>query len=355
MPEGIALAFSGGVDSSLAAIQLSRAGYDVHAVYLRMWKWRGDAFDHAAIEERAREIAKITQIKYFTIEAGQTMQSIIIDDFRKQLVEGLTPSPCIRCNPMLKFRLLQKFADEHKLARLATGHYARIQHNEKENYYGLFKARDLKKDQSYMLSSLSQEILARTLFPLGDSEKSENKKIALELGLSVSNQPESQDLCFLNNHTYEDFLKESSPEILIPGDIVNSAGEILGRHDGLALYTIGQRKGIRVAAKEAYYVVDKDLLQNRLIVGFFADLGKTNMAVEQVNWISGKSYESLDCDVKIRYRSKLFRCRVNKKDKPGQYHVQFTEKIRDLTPGQYAVFYRGDEVLGGGMITRSQP
>jgi tRNA-specific 2-thiouridylase len=352
MSEGIALAFSGGVDSSIAAIQLARAGYDVHAVYLRMWKWKGENINHAEIEERASEIAKLVKIKFIYIEAGQAMQTIVVEDFRRQLAAGLTPSPCIRCNPMLKFDLLLKYADEHALGMIATGHYARIKKMD-EGYYGLFRARDLTKDQSYMLSSLSQAVLSRTIFPLGDTVKKENVKIAGELGLSISDQPESQDLCFLNQHAYEDFLKESSPEILIPGDIVNREGEVLGKHLGLALYTIGQRKGIRIASEEAYYVLKKDVPNNRLVVGYLADLGKDSMQIEHVNWISAIEIENADCDVKIRYRSKLYPCRIRKnKGMPG-YIVQFNEKIRDITPGQFAVFYTGDEVLGGGMITKA--
>ncbi len=350
MSEGIALAFSGGVDSSIAAIQLARAGYDVHAVYLRMWKWKGENFNHTEIEERAREIAKLEKIKFTSIEAGQAMQSIVVEDFRRQLAAGFTPSPCIRCNPMLKFDILLNYADEHALGKIATGHYARIKKMD-EGYYGLFRARDLTKDQSYMLSSLNQAVLSRTIFPLGDTVKKENVKIAGELGLSISDQPESQDLCFLNQHAYEDFLKESSPEILIPGDIVNREGEVLGKHLGLALYTIGQRKGIRIASEE--YILEKDVTNNRLVVGYLADLGKDSMQIEYINWISAIEIENMDCDVKIRYRSKIYPCRIRKNIGMASYVVQFDEKIRDITPGQFAVFYKGDEVMGGGMIAKA--
>lgn len=347
------MAFSGGVDSTIAAIQLARAGHEVHAVYFRMWKWRGDHYDHSEIEKRAVEISKLARLHFASIDASQTMESIVINDFRRQLAAGLTPSPCVRCNPLLKFRLLEEYANSHGLEKIATGHYAQAK-KVKEEYTGLFQAVDLSKDQSYMLCYLNQEILSRTVFPLGATEKKENKRIAKELGLSISDQPESQDLCFLNHYEYEEFLQQASPEILIPGEITDSAGKLLGRHNGLALYTIGQRKGIRIAAKEAYYVISKDIPTNRLVVGYLEELGNYRMVVEQVNWISGKDVVNLMCDVKIRYRAKSVPCKISKIDGSSTYLVQFEQKMRDITPGQFAVFYREDEVLGGGMIARAE-
>jgi len=353
MPEGIALAFSGGVDSTIAAIQLARGGHEVHAVYFRMWKWRGEQYDHSEIEKRAAEISKLAPLHFASIDASQAMEGIVIDDFRRQLAAGLTPSPCVRCNPLLKFRLLEEYANNHGLQKIATGHYAQVK-RVNEEYTGLFQAVDLSKDQSYMLCYLNQAILSRTVFPLGATEKKENKRIAKELGLSISEQPESQDLCFLNHYDYEEFLQQASPEILIPGEITDSAGKLLGKHNGLALYTIGQRKGIRIASKEAYYVISKDVPKNRLVVGYLEELGKSQMVVEQVNWISGKDVVNLKCDVKIRYRAKSVPCKISKKDGSFTYLVQFGQKMRDITPGQFAVFYRDDEVLGGGMIARAE-
>ena len=353
MPEGIALAFSGGVDSTIAAIQLARGGHEVHAVYFRMWKWRGEDYDHSEIEKRAMEITKLVPLHYAAIDASQAMEGIVIEDFRRQLAAGLTPSPCVRCNPLLKFKLLEEYANNHALEKIATGHYAQVKWvNEKT--VGLFKAVDSSKDQSYMLCYLNQAILSRTIFPLGATEKKENKRIAKELGLSISSQPESQDLCFMNHYDYEEFLQQASPEILIPGEITDSAGKLLGRHNGLALYTIGQRKGIRIASKEAFYVISKDTSNNRLVVGYLEELGKSKMIVEQVNWISGKDVVNLKCDVKIRYRAKSVPCEISKKEGSSTYLVQFEQKMRDITPGQFAVFYRGDEVLGGGMIARAE-
>ncbi len=353
MPEGIALAFSGGVDSTIAAIQLARGGHEVHAVYFRMWKWRGEDYDHSEIEKRAMEITKLVPLHFASIDASQAMEGIVIEDFRRQLAAGLTPSPCVRCNPLLKFKLLEEYANSHGLEKIATGHYAQVKWvNEKT--VGLFKAVDSSKDQSYMLCYLNQAILSRTIFPLGATEKKENKRIAKELGLSISSQPESQDLCFMNHYDYEEFLQQASPEILIPGEITDSAGKLLGRHNGLALYTIGQRKGIRIASKEAFYVISKDTSNNRLVVGYLEELGKSKMIVEQVNWISGRDVVNLKCDVKIRYRAKSVPCEISKKDGSSTYLVQFEQKMRDITPGQFAVFYRGDEVLGGGMIARTE-
>jgi tRNA-specific 2-thiouridylase len=256
---------------------------------------------------------------------------------------------CIRCNPLVKFKLLLDYANEHDLEAISTGHYARIRQNA-DGSYSLLRAIDLSKDQSYMLCYLNQEILSKTLFPLGYTAKTDNKRIAKEMGLSVSDEPESQDLCFVNKNSYQDYIKQFSPEILKPGNIINVRGEILGRHAGLALYTIGQRKGIKIASKEAYYVIDKDISNNRLVVGYQSELGKKEMLVEQVNWISGIPPVSDVCDVKIRYRSKLNKCRIVECKESNNYMVYFNEPIRDITPGQYAVFYQEDEMLGGGMI-----
>lgn len=353
MRKKITLAFSGGIDSSIAAVKLSRIGYEVHAVYLDLWKWKRkeDQDITKELDKKVEELSKIVPIKFSFVEANDIMRQVVVEDFQKQLGLGNTPNPCIRCNPLVKFHLILKYADEHDIEKIATGHYARIRENP-DGTFDLMEGLDSSKDQSYMLCYLNQSILARTLFPLGETTKEENRRLAQELGLSVSNQAESQDLCFLNDQSYQDFVRHFSPEILIPGDILAKDGHILGRHEGLALYTIGQRKGIKIASKEAYYVIEKDITKNNLIVGYLSDLGKDQMLVEKVNWISVGDVEKRECDVKIRYRSKFYRGILTKQKNTDAYIVKFKEKLRDITPGQYAVFYENDTVLGGGMISK---
>ena len=351
MTLGVALGFSGGVDSTLAALKLKDLGYQVHAVHLNMWKWGAENTGEKEFQQHSIELQQISGVHLASIDASEAMRRLVIEDFNQQLSLGNTPSPCIRCNPLVKFKLLLDYAEANGLQYIATGHYARVQRSE-DGLYHLLRAADLSKDQSYMLCYLNQTILARTLFPLGEFLKSEIKKDARELGLSVSEEPESQDLCFLNQHSYQDFVKHFSPDILVPGDIVNRRGEVLGRHEGLALYTIGQRKGIRLAANEAYYVLEKDSVNNHLVVGFLNELGNKEMRVKKTNWISGKIPNECECDVKIRYRAKNVPARLERIGESNDYDVHFQQALRDITPGQFAVFYRDDQVLGGGMISK---
>jgi tRNA-specific 2-thiouridylase len=352
MTKGVALGFSGGVDSTLAAVKLTELGYQVHAVHLNMWKWGTSESGEKTFQQHSVELKQVAGVELASIDASEAMRSLVIEDFNKQLSLGNTPSPCVRCNPLVKFRLLLDYADAHGLQYIATGHYARVKKAE-DGQYQLLRAVDYSKDQSYMLCYLNQEILSRTLFPLGEEQKSEVKKSAHELGLSVSEEPESQDLCFLNNHSYQEFVKHFSPDILVPGEIVDQQGNVLGKHDGLALYTIGQRKGIRIAAGEAYYVIEKDTGNNRLVVGFLHELGKLEMRVEKVNWIDGSLPDEWDCDVKIRYRAKMVPARMERLQNSDSYNVTFLQAMRDITPGQFAVFYQGERVLGGGIISRA--
>lgn len=352
MTRGVALGFSGGVDSTLAAVKLTELGYQVHAVHLNMWKWGAAESGEKTFQQHSVELQQVAGVELASIDASEAMRRLVIEDFNRQLSLGNTPSPCVRCNPQVKFRLLLDYADAHGLQHIATGHYARVQRAD-DGQYQLLRALDRSKDQSYMLCYLNQEILSRALFPLGGSQKSQIKQAAHELGLSVSEEPESQDLCFLNNHSYQEFVKHFSPDILVPGEIVNRQGEELGRHEGLALYTIGQRKGIRIAAEEAYYVIEKDTANNRLVVGFLHELGKKKMRVEKVNWINGSLPDECECDVKIRYRAKMVPARIERLQPTDSYNVTFRQTMRDITPGQFAVFYQGERVLGGGMISRA--
>ena len=350
--EPIALAFSGGIDSAIAAVILANAGYAVHAVNFNFWKWKDIGDQNSEIARAIEDLKRVIKVEFSIIDAEDIMRESVIDNFILQLGEGKTPSPCVRCNPLVKFKLLRKYADDNGITKIATGHYAQV-HETATGLFLLQRAVDLSKDQSYMLCYLKQETLKRLVLPLGHSTKKEIREFAIQLGLEVSTKPESQDLCFLNQNSYHDFVKHFAPGILIPGDIVDQAGNVLGSHEGLALYTIGQRKGIRIAAKEAYYVISKDITNNRLIVGFKSELGRDMMLVSNVNWISGIQIEKCECDVKIRYLSRMYKGVLQRSNEKGEYIVKFTEKLRDITPGQFAVFYKSEKVLGGGIIQKA--
>ncbi len=353
MREKIALGFSGGLDSTIAAIKLDQAGYEVHAVYLDLWKWNKTPEFESRIEQRINDLRKILKIEFALLDAEERMQSIIVSDFRDQIKRGFTPNPCIRCNPMVKMRLITEYANLHGIQNIATGHYARIE-KRNDQKFTLLKGIDSAKDQSYMLCFLNQVFLAKLILPLGTTIKKENRLLARKFGLSVVDEPESQDLCFLNEKSIEEFIRQFSPEILIEGEIVDTNGNILGRHGGLPLYTIGQRKGIRISSKKPYYVIEKNIIKNQLIVGYDEELGKGEMDVGNVNWIRDRVPDSFVCDVKIRYQSKMHRCKISTRTNMKSCKVKFFEKIRDITPGQYAVFYEEDEVLGGGMILKDR-
>lgn len=347
----IVLAFSGGVDSSISALLLHEAGYDVHTLYLDMWKWKNVNSHRAAVKTKATELTKKIPLQFSILNAREKMHQIVVQDFLEGLIKGRTPNPCVRCNPLVKFKLLQDFADMHGIKEIATGHYARVI-RQTDGTFSLFRALDGNKDQSYVLCYLTQSILARTKFPLGELQKSDIKTMAYELGLSVAQQPESQDLCFMDGLSCQEFIEHFAQDELVPGEIVDCNGIIIGKHEGLAFYTIGQRKGIRIAAGQPYYVIEKDIKHNRLIVGFLSTFGKREIEVVQVNWIRGSEPTQLDCDVKIRYRAKSIPAHIQRMEEKDKYQVIFQEDVDSITPGQYAVFYQKEEMLGGGMINQ---
>lgn len=346
--EKVVIALSGGVDSAVAAWNLVSAGYDVLGVYFELWNWAESDSEITNTSKKINSIIKKIGIPVKHIDARDKFKNFIVDDFIHQLENGFTPNPCVRCNPLIKFRLLKEFARENNADKIATGHYARIR-EKKGGMYGLYKSMDKEKDQSYFLGYLNQQILSKTIFPLENTIKKENIEIAKQVGLPIKYGEESQDLCFLNQSDFEKFIRNYSPEILKPGEVINTEGKIIGEHQGLALFTIGQRKGIRISVGEPLYVIRKDILRNQLIVGSLKELGMNKMRVNKMNWISGKDILDMECKVKIRYRSREKPCLV-KKISNHMYEVAFREQVRDITPGQFAVFYDGQEVLGAGTI-----
>ena len=346
------VAISGGVDSAVTAAKLLAEGYRVTGIYMSTWKdpqWITFQEHRSAPGALAQKVAEALDIPFVNLDVREQFYETVVHTFIKQYLAGLTPNPCLFCNPRVKWGILQATARIKGADYFATGHYARIIRLP-SGQVELRRGIDRTKDQSYVLSMLSQEQLSGTLLPLGEMTKAEVRVAAHEMDLPVADQEESQDLCFIGREGYRDFLERMAPEAASPGEIVDVDGNVLGRHEGLAFYTIGQRKGIRIAAAEPYYVVGKDQAQNRLIVGFIHRTGQHALKATQTNWIAGKPPEQgEEYDVMIRYRTNPVKARLSVVTEMN-FELEFTETVRGITPGQVAVVYLDDICLGGGII-----
>lgn len=348
---------SGGVDSSVAAALLLEQGYDVTGMMLRLWSEPGkEAWNRCCTPDSmamARRVAARLDIPFYVVDAKRVFRETVVQYFLEGYAAGLTPNPCLVCNRQIRWRFLLDHALALGADFLATGHYARTSRDEK-GQVRLLRAVDEDKDQSYVLHGLTQEKLRCTLFPLGEYRKAEVRQKAEALGLPVYKRPDSQDLCFLAGEDYRAFLRRHAPEASRPGDIVNRKGELLGRHSGLPNYTIGQRKGLGIRFPAPLYVLDKEAATNTLVVGQAHELGATRLLAGEVNWVSGAMPEStFRAWVKIRYTARATPAEVCLLEGGQQVEVRFDVPQRDITPGQSAVFYVGDEVMGGGVILSS--
>ena len=347
----VIVAMSGGVDSSVAAAILKKNGFAVIAVFMRFWKQPGIRDENkccsAEAQMDARRVAAKLKIPFYVIDARKEFKKQVVDYFIQEYRKGRTPNPCVECNKYIKFKFLLDKMSELSADFIATGHYARIKNLK------LLVARDKTKDQTYFLWTLSQKQLEKILFPIGDYTKTEVRGLAEKFNLPVFGKKDSQEICFTTN-IYE-FLK--SRIHTNKGPIITNNGGKIGEHRGLIFYTIGQRKGIEVNGGP-FYVVDKDFKKNALIVaqGDFNDaLYKKEMIVGGVNWINKPSKFPFRCNVKIRYLHKAMPAiisRINTNRGTNNYKciVKFNQPQRAITPGQSAVFYKGTEVLGGGVI-----
>lgn len=340
---------SGGVDSSVAAALLVKKGFRVMGLTMKLFS---SSEDHSsnnccadeAIESAERAASKLG-IEHRIIDCRNEFNEMVIGNFLREYANGRTPNPCVVCNKSIKFGLLMDKAMALGCSHLATGHYARI--SQRRGRYVLTKAKDKQKDQSYFLWMLSQEQLESIAFPLGHYEKQQIRKMAVSFGLEAANKPESQEICFIPQGHYSQYLKNN---INVPaGDIVDLNGKILGRHRGISSYTIGQREGLGVALGKPQYVIDIDASKNRVIVGDDQLLYKTTLNVTGVNWFIKLPSRQIKALIKIRNQHKGSPALIKPFDgKKAQ--VAFLEKQRAITPGQSAVFYQGDLVLGGGLI-----
>lgn len=344
---------SGGVDSSVAAALLKQQGYDVTGMMMRLWSEAGKEDSNRCCTpdsmSQARRVAGILDIPFYVVDAKDIFRETVVQYFLDGYARGETPNPCLICNRQIRWTFLLNRALALGAEFMATGHYVRRIKDE-GGRMKLLRAADHSKDQSYVLHVLNQEQLKRALFPVGEYPKSEIRNIAKEFGLPTASRVDSQDLCFLAGEDYRNFIQRNANEMLQNGDIITRDGKIIGRHNGLANYTIGQRKGLGVASSAPLYVLAKDAPRNALIVGTQNELGFTELIARDVHWISGEApREPFRVQVKIRYTAKEVEALVNPVSQ-NQVEVKFDAPVRDVTAGQAAVFYQGEETLGGGII-----
>lgn len=353
----VVVAMSGGVDSSVAAALLVEQGYEVIGMMMRLWSddaMGGAEHNRCCTPEQmadARRIADHLGIPFYVLDTKDVFRATVVQFFIDQHREGVTPNPCMECNRHIRFEYLLQNALALGADYLATGHYARI-HQGEDGKFLLKTGIDERKDQSYVLSVMGQEELSRTLFPVGEYPKPEVRELAAKFGLNVESKKDSQDLCFLGKNDYRDFLEVHAPEIMQPGPIVLKNGEPIGTHEGLAKYTIGQRKGLGVSYAEPLYVLGKNPYRNALIVGTKDQLGRDELTASRVNWVRGEApKKSFRAGVKIRYKASAQPALVTPLGE-DRVQVKFDEPLRDITPGQGAVIYEGEICLGGGIIEK---
>jgi tRNA-specific 2-thiouridylase len=357
-----AVLLSGGVDSLVTAGILKKQGIPIFGIHFYTGYesaddkcaeagLQSDASDnssHHAALERADFLRQQLDIPIEVLDVRSAFRSRVVEYFIQSYQAGRTPNPCVICNPMIKFGACLSLAREMGASHLATGHYAQIREDRQAKCH-LYRAKDLNKDQSYFLARMNQAMLARALFPLGPYTKTETKSLARQLGLTPVNPLESQDVCFIPNSSYAEFLEKQPSFKPAEGPIETIDGDVIGRHQGLHRYTIGQRRGINIPAAEPYYVIRMDASQNRLVVGPKSAVFEDTCNVFNIQWINGSPPQNVHVDTRIRYRHRAAPSRLTLiNNTKAQIHFETPQSA--VTPGQAAVFYLRDEVLGGGWI-----
>lgn len=354
----VVVAMSGGVDSSVAAALLVEQGYRCIGIMMRLWAevgaGEGSTNKCCSLESvnDARRVADQLDIPFYLINVEKPFKEQVVDFFIAGYSAGLTPNPCLECNRHIRFDYLLNYARKLGADYLATGHYARLA-QQADGAVHLLKGVDEQKDQSYVLSVLGQAELRDLLFPIGHYPKAEVRKLAAARGLPVASKHDSMDLCFIADDNYRRFLQDWASQAMRPGPIKDRQGQVWGEHQGLPGYTIGQRKGLGISGTaEPMFVLELDQANNTLIVGREADLGHTQLTATAVNWtLDQPPPAETRAQCKIRYKAKASACTLFPQA-DGSVEVQFDEPLRDITPGQGAVFYQEDLCLGGGIITR---
>jgi tRNA-specific 2-thiouridylase len=357
----IAVAMSGGVDSSVAAALLFEQGHEVFGVTMNLFSLpkefcRSDDLRSCCgwkSAEDAQRVAMALGIPHYVADFRKDFERTVIADFCAEYGRGRTPNPCLRCNEHIKFELFFNKAKKLGAETVATGHHARIELDQDSGRYLLKKGKDQRKDQSYFLYTLTQAQLASALMPIGELTKKEVRERARRLGLSVADKAESQEICFVPGDNYAEFLRSRVPDASRPGPIVDLEGRILGAHKGIISYTVGQRKGMGIASSRPLYVLSIDPLNNTITVGRNEDLYKRGLIASAVHFISVENLAGpLETTAKIRYKHSEAKARVTPAP-DGRLIVEFESAQRAITPGQAVVFYEGDVVVGGGLIESS--
>ena len=349
----VVVAMSGGVDSSVAAVMLKKQGYDVTGITLRLYNNSNVSKSKsccAGIDiEDAKNVALQNDIKHVILDYQEKFYDGVINNFVNSYSIGETPMPCVQCNQTVKFKDLLNEAKKMKADALVTGHYARREGSLKNA--SLHKAKDLSKDQSFFLFATLQDQLNYVRFPLGNFKKSEIRKIAQDYELEVSDKPDSQDICFVTSDSYRDLIKSLNPTSIKKGVIYDTDNNILGTHDGISNYTIGQRKGLGISGlREAMYVIKIDKDKNSITLGTKDNLEKRVIKFKNINWLGGKILpNNLECSAKIRSTQEDFPGILDINTNYGTF--SFNSKLEGTSPGQACVFYKNDQLLGGGWIT----
>jgi len=349
------IAMSGGVDSAAAAALMKKAGYECVGVHMKLYNAETEdvvgcrTCCSQSDAEDARAIAYSLGMNFYVFNLSDDFGERVIHPFINAYLEGRTPNPCIECNRWMKFTKLVQRADIMHCDKIVTGHYARVEFE--DGHYVLKKSRNVEKDQSYVLYFMTQEMLSRTVFPLGEYEsKTDVRALAEGLGFRNASKPDSQDICFVPDGDYASFIDRESGVSMPCGNFVNSCGKILGRHNGIHRYTIGQRRGLGVPAEARLYVCRKDIERNEIVLGSDADLWTSGLIAGEFNWISGKAPSGpVQCSARTRYHAKEVPATAEIMP-DGTVKLDFASPVRAVTPGQAVVLYSGDVVLGGGII-----
>lgn len=366
----IAVAMSGGVDSSAAAALLKAEGHELVGFTMQLWNQRrGLTVDEhgeplpsrcCSLDDvyDARRVAEELGFPFYVLNLEKDFERDVVAPFVESYLQGETPIPCVACNSRLKFASLDRLAESLGCEKVATGHYARVEYDDESRRYRLLRGRNLQKDQSYFLWELTQAQLARSLFPLGEMSKQDVREVARESGLAVAEKAESQEICFVPDGDYAGFIDryleaegatERAPQA---GEIVNRAGATLGNHQGIHRYTVGQRRGLGLSNERPLYVLQVEAARNRIVVGSEEELLSREFTAAGVNWIAfDNPSEEVRALVRVRYRHEAQYATVQPME-GSRARITFDESQRAITPGQATVFYRGDEVLGGGWIEK---
>jgi tRNA-specific 2-thiouridylase len=354
----IAVAMSGGIDSSITAILLKEMGHEIIGITAKMIDTSSKDSSYIAQNEKiveqsvhdAKLIAKTYNFEHHVVDLEADFDRLIVNPFCREYLEGKTPSPCIRCNAAIKFKKFIEIADSLGCEKMATGHYAEIENNGSRYY--IKQADDLKKDQSYFLFMLEQDVLKKIVFPLGKYTKEKIRELAKEYKLPIAAKPDSQEICFIHDDNYKAFIEEYTNQKPAPGKIVDKNGNVLGQHKGIYYYTVGQRRGLGIAAEKPLYVLEINAADNCIIVGFQEELEKKGLIATELSFMKETNLTTEHAMVKTRSTQKAVPARITQLE--DEIKIDFTDKIIGISPGQAAVIYSEDkEIIGGGWIKES--